>query len=147
MAAEIGNNHASTWTLDDARKLANEALQAIDNDCYFISSVAEKCNTYRDVFAYLLKKYNDDEHVFRTIKRMHNKCESIVMEKTAKGEINVALGIFVLKAYHGLIETSKQQIDHTSAGEAIKTPLSTIIVPDQATADKYKKLLDKFENE
>ena len=41
------------------------------------------------------------------------------MEKTAKGDIVPALGIFVLKAYHGLIETSKQQVDHTTKGESM----------------------------
>ena len=40
---------------------------------------------------------------------MTNKCESIVVRKTASGDINVALGIFILKSYHGLIETSKLQ--------------------------------------
>lgn len=119
MAAEKGNKYAEKWTVEDARQLADTAYNAIDQDCYFLASVAEKVNVYRQLFEYLLAKYNDDDHVFGTLKRMHNKCESIVMEKTAQGKINPALGIFVLKAYHGLFETSKQHTDVTTKGEPI----------------------------
>jgi hypothetical protein len=116
MAAEKGNKYAEKVTIEEAIKLAERAYNAVSSDCYFISSVAEECETYRDKFAYILEKFNDDEKVFRTIKRMYNKCESIVMQKTADGDITPALGIFVLKAYHGLMESSRQQIDQNVNG-------------------------------
>jgi|SRR5690554_1504144 len=122
--APIGNDNADKITLEDARNLCLLALDTISDDCYFLSSVAEKCKTYRQKFEYVLKKFDNDEVVFNTIKRMYNKCESIVMEKTAKGEIVPALGIFVLKSYHGLMESSRQQIDHTTNGKDINERIS-----------------------
>lgn len=119
MVAEIGNKYAEKWTLEKAREKALEAYNTIDETCYFLSSVAEKIGTYRQLFEYLIDKFKDDEQVFDTLKKMYNKCESIVMEQTAKGKINPALGIFVLKAYHGLFETSKQHTDVTSGGEKL----------------------------
>lgn len=113
MPAPEGNKNAEKWTLDKTRELVKKAFESIDQSCYFISSVAEKCETYRELFEYLLKKFNDDDFVFSTIKRIYNKCESIVAEKTAKGDITPALGIFILKSYHGLIETSKLNTEHS----------------------------------
>ena len=110
--AQKGNNNDEKCTLKEATDLANKALEAVDDKCYFISTIAEKCETYRDLFQYLMKKFNNDEVVFRTLKRMYNKCESIIWEKAAKGEVDKTIAIFALKSLHGLMETSKQQIEH-----------------------------------
>jgi hypothetical protein len=83
----------------------------------------------------LLKKFNEDEYVFNTIKKIYNKCESIVMKKTAQGEITPSLGIFVLKAYHGLMEVSKQEIDHSNTDGSLK-PQPTWIIADNSTKDE-----------
>lgn len=108
-----GNKNAEKIKLEDAISLAEEAYSKISDDCYFLSDLAEQCNTYRQKFEYVLNKFKDDETVFNTIKKIYNKCESIVMKKTAKGDIVPSLGIFVLKAYHGLFETSKVDTSHS----------------------------------
>ena len=102
-----GNKNAEKWTVEEARKLAQRALEAVNDDCYFIAAIAEECETYRELFFYLVKKFNDDEAVFNTIKRMYNKCEAIIWKKSAKGEMDKTIGIFALKSLHGLMETSK----------------------------------------
>ena len=119
MAAHKGNKYAEKWTRDQALTLVTKAYDIVSEDCYFISEVADRCDTYRDFFTYILQKFNDDEEVFRIIKRMQNKCEMIVAAKTAKGDIIPSLGIFILKAYHGLTETSRQEIRHTGDGLVI----------------------------
>ena len=111
MAAEKGNNYAEKWTVEEARKLASQAFKAVDKDCFFISSIAEKCETYRDLFQYLLKKFNDDKEVFRTLKRMYNKCESIIWEKASNCKMDKTIAIFALKSLHGLMETSKLETE------------------------------------
>ena len=111
MPFEINNKLAEKWTLDATKELCKRALSVISDECFYLSAVADECDTYRELFEYLLKKYNEDEYVFSTIKKIHNKCERIVAEKTGKGEIAVPLGIFILKAYHGLFETSKLNTD------------------------------------
>jgi len=107
MAAAKGNKNAEKWTVEEARKLSLKALEAVGDDCYFIAAIAEKCETYRELFFYLMNKFNDDEIVFNTIKRMYNKCESIIWDKSARGEMDKTIGIFALKSLHGLMETSK----------------------------------------
>lgn len=135
--APIGNNNAESITLQDAIDLVNLAYSKISDDCYFLSKLADECGTYRQKFDYILKKYNDNKVVFNTIKMIYNKCESIVMVRTADGDITPALGIFVLKAYHGLLETSKQTIDHTTNGKEIKQDTAPQINVYQGNAPAF----------
>lgn len=137
MAAEIGNNYAEKWTVEEARALAKKALSVISDDCFYLSEVAVACDSYRDVFEYLLKKFPDDREVFSTIKRMQSKCESIIARKTGEGEIVPSLGIFILKAYHRLTETSNLNIQ----GEMTTTTRQKL---DPETA---KKISDDLEDE
>jgi len=111
MAAPKGNKFAEKWTRDQALDLAKKALEIVSDEHFYISDVAEQCETYREFFFYILEKFNDDQEVFNTIKRMSNKCESIVAKKTGDGKIAQALGIFILKSYHGLTETSKLNVE------------------------------------
>lgn len=135
MALKKGDKIAEKITLQDARDLVDLAHSKINQECYFLSSLAVECDTYRQKFEYVLKKFNDDEHIFNTIKKIYNKCESIVMEKTAAGDIVPSLGIFVLKAYHGLMETSKQQVEQTNINT---TPISS---------EELKRIQDKLEGD
>lgn len=121
MSYNEGNKHAEWLTKDEALSIIDRALGVISNKCYLLSSVADKADTYRDQFRYIAKKFKDDRDVFRKVKKLTNKCESIVAEKTADGDINVALGIFILKSYHGLIETSKIQHEGGDDDKPIKT--------------------------
>ncbi len=109
MAAPKDNKNAEWLTLEVAKSIIDKANEVIDDNCYFLSDVADKCDTYREQFYYIAKKFKNDKIVFNSIKRLTNKCESIVVKHTADGKINVALGIFILKSYHSLIETSKLQ--------------------------------------
>lgn len=103
------NKNAEWLTEEEALKILDKANEVIGDDCYLLSDVAVKCDTYREQFNYIAKKFKENKTVFHSIKKITNKCESIVATKTASNEINTALGIFILKSYHGLIETSKMQ--------------------------------------
>lgn len=109
MPAPEENKYAEYLTREVALDILNKAESVISKDCFFLSDVAVQCDTYREQFNYIAKKFKSDHEVFNTIKKLTNKCESIVVNKTAKGEINTALGIFILKSYHSLVETSKLQ--------------------------------------
>jgi hypothetical protein len=127
MAAEANNKYAETVTREVALELANKALGFIDEDCFFLSEVAEKCDSYRHKFTYILNKFSDDDEVKDTIEKMYNKCESIVVRQAAKGKINVALGIFILKSYHGLMETtvSKHELEVNDLSNLYKKAMSS----------------------
>ena len=124
MAGTLNNKNAEWLTRDEALSILDRALAVVSNTCYFLSDVADKCDTYREQFNYIAKKFKGDKIVFNTIKKLTNKCESIVAVKTAKGDINVALGIFILKSYHGLIETSKLQHEGGDDDKPIQTVIS-----------------------
>lgn len=123
----VNNKNAEKWTIEKTIELCEKAVDVISDNCFYLSSVADEVGEYTDLFKYLLNKYKDNPTVFRLIKRMYAKCERIITEKTGKGDITPSLGIFVLKAYHGLIETSKQHIDHTTVGKEITSPVWNIV--------------------
>lgn len=109
MGYNENNKHAEWLTKEKALSIIDRALGVISDDCYLLSDVADKADTYREQFYYIAKKFQDDVDVFHSIKKITNKCESIVAKHSAEGKINYVLGIFILKSYHGLIETSKLQ--------------------------------------
>jgi hypothetical protein len=111
LSGTLNNKNAEWLTREEALSIIDRALAVINDECYFLSDVADKADTYKDQFYYIAKKFKGDKVVLRSIKKITNRCEAIVANKTAKGDINVALGIFILKSYHGLIETSKMQYE------------------------------------
>ena len=119
-----GNKNAEWLTRDEALSIMDKAISVVNDECYFLSDVADKCDTYREQFNYIAKKFRQDKIVFNTIKKLTNKCEAIVAKKTAEGDINVALGIFILKSYHGLIQTSKLQHEGGDDDKPVKTIIS-----------------------
>lgn len=128
-----GNKNAEWLTEEEALKILGKAEEVISDDCYFLSDVADKCGTYREQFNYIARKFKENRAVFNTIKRITNRCESIVAIKTASNEINTALGIFILKSYHGLIETSKLQHEGGDQDKPIQTTV-TKLTPEQIQA-------------
>lgn len=111
MSAELGNKYAEKWDLESTIDLFERAIDTVSPTCFYLASVCDELEIYPDLIKYLTKKFENEEKVFRLIKRLYVKCERIITEKTGDGDISVPLGIFILKAYHGLIETSKQQIE------------------------------------
>ena len=70
MAAEENNNYAEYITKEFSLDLLDKANEVINEDCYFLSDVADKCGTYREQFNYIAKKFKNDFEVFNTIKRL-----------------------------------------------------------------------------
>lgn len=135
------NNKNAEWlTENEAIKILDKAESFINDECYFLSDVADKCGTYREQFNYIAKKFKDNRIVYNKIKSLTNKCESIVVKKTAVNEINTALGIFILKSYHKLIETSKLQHEGGDKDKPIQT---TELTAEQA-ASIAKEMNNKY---
>lgn len=107
MAAPQGNKNAQKWTREEVLSLMNKALKAVNEDCFYLSEVCLACGVYPEWISRMLKKFQDDEIVCQAIKKVQLKCESMITRKTGKGEIVPSLGIFILKSYHNLIETSR----------------------------------------
>jgi hypothetical protein len=133
MAAEKGNKYAEKITREKALEVAQQALDAIDDECFFLDDICDKIGIYRDKFYYILEKFEDDEEITDLLKRAKGRSAAFIQKKAAKGkDVNPVFGIFVLKSVHGFVETSKVENDVN-----LKSDLSSL----------YKKALSSNENE
>lgn len=107
MAAIKKNKYAEKWTKEEVLSVMYKALKSVNEDCYYLSEVCLASGVYPEWISRMLKKFQDDEQVCQAIKKMQLKCESMITRKTGKGDIVPSLGIFILKSYHNLVETSR----------------------------------------
>ena len=99
MAAPKENTNAEKWTIEEATKFFNDALElSFNNDYDFLGEIAKELKSYIDVFDYLTDKFTELEKVKKQIKR---NCESNCFSNSKKGNINTAIGIVNLKSNHG----------------------------------------------
>ena len=63
MPAPKGNDYAEYITKEYALELLDKANEVINDECYFLSDVAVKCDTYREQFNYIAKKFKKDFEV------------------------------------------------------------------------------------
>ena len=135
MAGTINNKNAEKWTEEKAVELAELALTKVGPKCFFLAHIADECDVYKDLFLYLMKKFNDNPIVFRSLKKMYNKAESEIWKQSSEGTIDKTIGIFALKSLHGLMESSKSYVeaDVTTNGNSID--ISTWIKTNAKTED------------
>lgn len=113
--APKGNTNAETWTLEEATKFFNDALElSKDKEYDYIGEVAKGLDSYIDVFDYLVSKFPDLEKTKNHIKR---NCEANCFSNSKKGKIREATAIVNLKSNHGW--TDRQQLG-ISGGVTLK---------------------------
>jgi len=116
MSAPKENTNAEKWTIEEATKLFDDALELSKQEDYdFLGEIAKKLNSYIDVFDYLVDKFPELKELKKQIKR---NCEANCFSNSKKGKINTAIGIVNLKSNHGWTDRA----DLTSGGEKISTP-------------------------
>ena len=110
VGAPENNKNAEKWTLESAQELYEKAIDLTSDDdgLDFIGEVAKKLNTYRDVFTYLSKTF---EEVKPLHKRLLSNVEANCFTHGKKGDINPAMAIMNLKAnykWSDRVETTLQ---------------------------------------
>ena len=65
MPAPENNKNAEYLTEEVALSILDKANEVINDECYFLSDVAVKCDTYREQFNYIAKKFKHN-HVYLT---------------------------------------------------------------------------------
>jgi len=124
MESMKGNKNAETWTIDEATKLFNDAIDLTTekkgetNEFDFIGEVAQRLGTYKEIFIYLKKKFPE---LKRLNKKLISNVESNCFSNGKKGNINTAMAIVNLKSNHGWTD----RVDNTTKGK--KSNSSTII--------------------
>lgn len=118
MAAPVENTNAEKWTLEEATKFMDSAVElSRGNDYDFIGEVARELNQYHHLFGYLIKK-------FPTLKIQHDliysNCESNCFFNGKKGNIVPSLAIMNLKSNHGWTDRTETKNEHTGEIKIIR---------------------------
>ena len=131
MAAPMGNKFAQKWTEETALSKINEVLKYCkDNpNNYHLGYALIECDVYPDWWAYIANTYEDNEEVFRAIKKVEVLLEQRIINSTLSGDIkSAAMAIFYLKNKHGYKD--KQEVDNTNR---TVEPTQYVIVNDRNT--------------
>lgn len=115
------NTNAEKWTIEEANKFFDDALELSYNQDYdFIGEITQHFRQDKGIFDYLIKK-------FPSLKSVKNKilsnCETNCFRNSKKGNINTAIGIVNLKSNHGWTDRN----DITSKDKEINAIPPTIV--------------------
>ena len=101
MPAPEGNNYAEKWTKETVlQTLDRIEAEAKKPSCAWLGSALVKVGLYKDLWAYWKEKFEDDDEVFRPIKKIEQIFEDRLFEKALKGDYNQTMAIFGLKNNH-----------------------------------------------
>jgi hypothetical protein len=109
------NTNAEKWTLEQAEKVFDEAInlsRSANRDYDFIGEIAYELNLYKEVFTYLSGK-------FPQLKKKHNillsNCEANCFYNGKQENIAPSLAIMNLKSNYKWTD----RVDNTTQGEKI----------------------------
>lgn len=95
------NKNAEKWTLDEAHKLFDLAIEMSERSTKeydFIGEIARDLKLYKEIFSYLSNKFNTLEPHY---KRLISNCEANCFYNGKKSNIVSSLAIMNLKSNHG----------------------------------------------
>lgn len=112
----IGMKFAEKWKLEDAQALFQKAYDILikDESIAFIGTLAIKLDTYRDLFKYLSKKFETDELIFLTNKKIHDIIEQRLFNLGLTNQNNPTLTIFGLKNNHNWRDKVESEVTQST---------------------------------
>lgn len=131
MAAPKGNKFAQKWTEETTLNKLNEVLTYCKNNPknYHLGYALIECDVYPEWWSYIANTYEDNDNVFKAIKKVEVLLEQRIINSTLTGDIkSAAMAIFYLKNKHGYKD--KQEVDQTN--RTIE-PTQYVIVNDRNT--------------
>ena len=144
---KAGNKMAEKWTEKDALKLAKELIDWIKEtetdqagkktdkgNIFVIDFLASKVYPPR-IMPYLAKKFTAFQTIYEIAKNMQ---EAKLVKYGVADRLNATMTKFCLINHHGYVD--KQNIDHTTKGEAVNDV--KITVADTDTIEKVQRLLN-----
>jgi hypothetical protein len=115
MAAKKGNKYHEKYTEKESLEFFKASLKKIqdEEDIVFIGTLATRMNTYRDIYTYLLKKFDKQNNEFRTIKKnIDSIIEQRLYQKAFQNKGNATMAIFGLKNNHGWKDKTEVETDN-----------------------------------
>lgn len=145
MAAEKGNTYAEKWTKETVMPLLERiedlARSSDEGAPLYLGGALAEVHLYRDVWAYWKEKFESDEQVFRSIKKIEQLFEQKIYEGALKGDLVASVSIFGLKNNHSWKDQS--QIDHTSGGKEIRNVNFNVRTKSDSNATPAEDLEDE----
>ena len=126
-----GNKFAQKWTEETTLNKLNEVLTYCKNNPknYHLGYALIECDVYPEWWSYIANTYEDNDNVFKAIKKVEVLLEQRIINSTLTGDIkSAAMAIFYLKNKHGYKD--KQEVDQTN--RTIE-PTQYVIVNDRNT--------------
>lgn len=112
------NTNAEKWTLEEATKFMNEAVELSNSKKYdFVGEVAKDLGQYHHLFGYLKTKFKE---VTRQYNMIYSNCEANCFFNGKTGEIIPSLAIMNLKSNHKWTD----RVDNTTEGKEIKQTIT-----------------------
>ena len=126
-----GNKFAQKWTEETVLNKLNEVLTYCKNNPknYHLGYALIECDVYPEWWAYIANTFEDNDNVYKAIKKVEVLLEQRIINSTLTGDIkSAAMAIFYLKNKHGYKD--KQEVDQTN--RTIE-PTQYVIVNDRNT--------------
>ena len=122
--APTQNKNAEQWTINDATKLFNKAIEmSVDAEYDFIGEIARDLGVYRELFVYLADKFPEIKPLhIRILSNLEANCFS----HTKKGLIREATGIVNLKSNYGW----RDRADITTDNKPVTKEMPTFVFVD-----------------
>jgi hypothetical protein len=123
MGAPNENNNAEKWTIEEAIKLFENAINiAKDKKLDFIGEVALELETYREVFVYLKDKFIECKTYYKKLEQI---CEANCFSHGKTGDIVPSLAIMNLKSNHGWTDRVETNNTNNNINQDV-TPISFV---------------------
>jgi hypothetical protein len=113
----LGNKYHEKYTEKESLQFFKDSLKKLkeEEDIVFIGTLATKMNTYRDIYTYLLKKFDKKNYEFSTIKKNIDRIiESRLYEKAFLNKGNATMAIFGLKNNHNWKDKTEVDSNNTN---------------------------------
>jgi hypothetical protein len=122
MAAPKYNSNAKKWTNSLVRRYLKEiAARARNPKELFLGQVLKKAGLYKDIWAYWLRKFADDEDLMYEMGLIKDSFEVNLYRAACDGKVPAGFAIMNLKNNYGWRENSiadkPQKIDETQVKE------------------------------
>jgi hypothetical protein len=116
MAAESGNKYAEKYSYEKAKEIFEESLQLVEENktIMYIGSLAVKMGIYRQLYDYLIDRFNDLDTIK---KRIDAILESRVVDSALISNGNPTYKIFHLKNNHNWKDKQDHGFDPGEDGE------------------------------
>lgn len=112
MPAPEGNKNAEKWTEETTLEMLSRIeKEAQKSDCLWLGSALVKVGLYKQIWSEWERKFQDNDVVSESIKRIEQIFEDRIVTRGLKGESNPTMTIFTLKNNYDWKDKTEQDVN------------------------------------